>query len=62
MTSSRLLLRPWEAYVHGAALVLLDGMGLGAGLSPQSVARLKKACAKVLKDQVSEARTPHLKT
>eukprot|EP00903_Cladosiphon_okamuranus_P014927 g13820.t2 len=52
MTSSGLRLRPWEAYVHGAALVLLDGMGLGAGLSPQSVARLRKGCAKTLKDQI----------
>lgn len=42
----------WEAYVHGAALVLLDGLGLGAGLSPLSMDRLRKACAKVLKDQV----------
>lgn len=45
-------LRPWEAYVHGAALVLLDGMGLGAGLSPSSVFRLRQACVKVLKGQV----------
>lgn len=52
MTSPELLLGPWEAYVHGAALVLLDGMGLGAGLSPESVARLRKACVKFLKDQV----------
>ncbi|CAM9144839.1 unnamed protein product, partial [Ectocarpus sp. 8 AP-2014] len=35
-------LRPWEAYVHGAALILLDGMGLGAGLSPSSVVRLRQ--------------------
>lgn len=45
-------LRPWEAYAHGAALVLLDGMGLGAGLSPLSVDRLRKSCAKILKEQV----------
>ncbi|CAM9165037.1 unnamed protein product [Ectocarpus sp. 4 AP-2014] len=45
-------LRPWEAYVHGAALVLLDGMGLGAGLSPSSVIRLRQACVKVLKGQI----------
>lgn len=56
MTSSGLLLRPWEAYVHGAALVLLDGIGLGAGLSPQSVARLRTACAKALKDHVRHKR------
>lgn len=52
MTSSGLLLRPWESYVHGAALVLLDGMGLGAGLSPQSVARLRKECVRALREQV----------
>lgn len=45
-------LRPWEAYVHGAALVLLDGMGLGAGLSPASIAGLRKACVAVLAKQV----------
>lgn len=38
--------------MHGAALVLLDGMGLGAGLSPCSVVRLRQACVKVLKGQV----------
>lgn len=46
-------LEPWEAYVHGSALVLLDGLGLGAGLSPSSVVRLRRACADVLKKQVS---------
>ncbi|CAB1097865.1 unnamed protein product [Ectocarpus sp. CCAP 1310/34] len=51
-------LRPWEAYVHGAALVLLDGMGLGAGLSPSSVVRLRQACVKVLKGQVRARSTP----
>lgn len=46
-------LEPWEAYVHGAALVLLDGLGLGAGMSPTAVTRLRMACAKVLSKQVS---------
>lgn len=46
------VLKPWEAYVHGAALVLLDGMGLGSGLSPNSVARLRKACSLFLSKQV----------
>ncbi|CAN0452631.1 unnamed protein product, partial [Ectocarpus sp. 12 AP-2014] len=50
--SSKPGLRPWEAYVHGAALVLLDGMGLGAGLSPSSIVRLRQACVKVLKGQI----------
>lgn len=48
---SRVLL-PWEAYVHGAALVLLDGIGLGAGLSPASVSRLREECGKMLAEQV----------
>lgn len=51
-TGKESVLRPWEAYAHGAALVLLDGIGLGAGLSPLSVRRLRKACAKVLIKQV----------
>lgn len=45
-------LRPWEAYVHGAALVLIDGMGLGAGLSPVVVATLRKECGDILTAQV----------
>lgn len=50
-----MVLRPWEAFVHGAALVLLDGMGLGAGLSPVSVARLREACVAALAKQASPA-------
>ncbi|CAN0109706.1 unnamed protein product [Ectocarpus sp. 6 AP-2014] len=50
--SSEQGLRPWEAYVHGAALMLLDGMGLGAGLSPSSVVRLRQACVKFLREQI----------
>lgn len=46
-------LRPWEAYVHGAALVLLDGLGLGSGVSVTSVRRLRAACAVKLAEQVS---------
>lgn len=49
---SNFVLKPWEAYVHGAALVLLDGMGLGAALSPAALASLKKACVAVLTEQV----------
>ena len=45
-------LRPWEAYVHGASLVLLDGMGLGSGLSATSIGRLRAACAAKLAEQV----------
>ncbi|CAM9377533.1 unnamed protein product, partial [Scytosiphon promiscuus] len=52
-------LTPWEAYVHGAALVLLDGLGLGAGLSPASVVRLRRACAQVLEKQIPESCAEH---
>ena len=45
-------LRPWEAFAHGAALVLLDGLGLGSGLSAESVSRLKEECVRKLSDQV----------
>lgn len=47
------VLRPWEAYVHGASLVLLDGMGLGSGLSVTSMRRLRAACAGRLAEQVT---------
>ena len=49
---SKAVLRPWEAYVHGAALVLLDGLGLGAGVSSASSSRLNKACVRMLAQQV----------
>lgn len=39
--------------MHGAALVLLDGMGLGVALSPAALASLKKACAGMLAEQVT---------
>lgn len=47
-------LGPWEAYVHGASLVLLDGMGLGSGLSVTSIRRLRAACAAKLAQQVRD--------
>lgn len=46
------VLRPWEAYVHGASLVLLDGMGLGSGLSVTSIRKLRAECAAKLAEQV----------
>lgn len=46
------VLRPWEAYVHGAALVLLDGVGLGSGLPESAVAKLRRECGAVLSQQV----------
>lgn len=47
--------RPWEAFVHGVALVLLDGLGLGSGLSPASAARLRLECTAVLARQVRDS-------
>ena len=35
-SSKSLVLDPWPAYMHGAALVVLDGLGLGAGLSDRA--------------------------
>lgn len=37
---------PWEAYAHGACLVLLDGLGLGMGLSHETCERIRKGAAK----------------
>ena len=35
-------INPWASYVHGACLVLLDGLGLGSGLSKSSVKTIKE--------------------
>jgi midasin (ATPase involved in ribosome maturation) len=37
---------PWEAYAHGACLVLLDGLGLGMGLSQEACERIRNGAAK----------------
>ncbi|CAM9114855.1 unnamed protein product [Choristocarpus tenellus] len=44
----------WAAYVHGASLIVLDGLGLGAGLSPGDVSKFKEVACKVLLEQVPE--------
>ncbi len=40
------------AYLHGAHLVLLDGLGLGVGLPPASVAPLRDQCCAFLRQQL----------
>jgi midasin len=37
----RPVLAPWVAYVHGCALVMLDGLGLGAGLSERATTTVR---------------------
>jgi midasin len=41
-------LSPWLAYAHGAALVVLDGLGLGTGLSYSEVTRLRATATSFL--------------
>ena len=43
--------RPWQAYVHGAAMVMLDGIGLGTGLSHAVAQGLQHAAYRVLHAQ-----------
>ncbi|CAM9750162.1 unnamed protein product, partial [Discosporangium mesarthrocarpum] len=45
---------PWRAYVQGISLILLDGMGLGSGLSPSDVQGLRKAATGFIISQVPE--------
>ena len=42
----------WEAYVHGAHLTLLDGLGLGLGMSNAAAQQLRIACEGHLMRQV----------
>ena len=46
---------PWEGYIHGACLVLLDGLGLGSGLSKSSVRKIKDRSFAFLLEQVPTA-------
>ncbi|GBG32276.1 Midasin [Hondaea fermentalgiana] len=42
-------IEPWTAFLHGAGLVLLDGLGLGSGVSEESCRSLRaKSCAFLL--------------
>ncbi|GFH15699.1 uncharacterized protein HaLaN_11975 [Haematococcus lacustris] len=45
-------LGPLPAFVHGAHLVLLDGLGLGVGVAPDSAAALRSRCAAFLVQQL----------
>ncbi len=42
----------WEAYVHGAYLTLLDGLGLGLGLPEAVSLQLRAACETFLRSQL----------
>ena len=41
-------LSPWEAFAHGACLVLLDGLGLGMGLVQEAIDHVRAAAARVI--------------
>lgn len=45
---AQLHLPPWLALVHGAAMVLLDGLGLGTALSPKLCAQQRRDAYRVL--------------
>ncbi len=45
-------LSPWRAYVHGAYLTLLDGLGLGLGMPESEAATLRAACEDMLRAQL----------
>jgi midasin len=47
----------WEAYCHGACLMHLDGLGLGAGLPVEDSSSLKRRGETFLLDQVPEGIT-----
>jgi MoxR-like ATPase len=48
-------LSPWQAYAHGAAMVILDGLGLGTGLHPGALAGIRRACVAQLLAQAPHA-------
>ena len=52
--SEKVGLDPWLCYVHGASLVLLDGLGLGAGLSSSAVQDIRKRSYTFLISQVPQ--------
>lgn len=41
---SKLNLNPYFAYIHGANMVLIDGLGIGSGLSNYSIKMLREEC------------------
>lgn len=42
----------WQAYVHGAALMHLDGLGLGAGLALEDAENVRVKCRAYIQSQV----------
>jgi midasin len=60
LTSPRLDTAPppgaLPAYLHGAHLVLLDGLGLGVGLPPSTAAPLRAQCISFLESQLPQVR------
>jgi midasin len=52
---------PGEAYVHGACLVLLDGLGIGSGASERSLAELRRHCTTYLLEQMPEGQRASLR-
>lgn len=49
------------AYVHGAHLTLLDGLGLGSGVQPAAAAVLRNQCAAFLRSQLPAEMQAHAK-
>ena len=45
-------LLPWEAYAHGAYLTLLDGLGLGLGMTETEALELRQACTDFVRAQL----------
>lgn len=44
----------WDAYAHGAALMHLDGLGLGSGLAVEDVAAVRRTAEAFLSTQIPE--------
>ena len=51
-----------EAYLHGACLTLLDGLGIGSSDSEQQVGELKRRCVERIIQQTHNGRQQHYKT
>lgn len=48
-------LLPEQAYVHGACLVVLDGLAVSTGQSETTVEALRMQCARKLQEQVGRS-------
>ena len=53
-------LEPWAAYLHGAGMVLLDGLALGTGLSVKDVDGVRRAAYDFLTRQIPDERRRHV--